>query len=58
MMDVCEIIYECPDDTSPVVMEDRVNKNLDNITRKYLNEINEIGVNEEEEEKKMQKMKI
>ena len=47
MMEVCEVIYECPDDTSPVVIEDCVNKNLDDITRKYLNEINQIGVDEE-----------
>ena len=26
-----ELIYECPDDTSPVVMEDRVNEELDGI---------------------------
>ena len=29
------------------MVEDCVNNNLDGITRKYLNEINEIGVNEE-----------
>ena len=53
-----EVIDELPQYTTTTMMEDCVDKNLDNITRKYLNEINEIGVNEEEEEKKMQKMKI
>ena len=33
MMDICEVRYECPDDTSPVVMEDCVNNNLDEIHR-------------------------
>ena len=47
MMEVCELIYELPGDTSPVVMEDCVNNNLDDITRKYLNEINDIGVDED-----------
>ena len=28
MMDICEVVDECPDGTSPVVMEDYVNKNL------------------------------
>ena len=47
MMEVCELIYKLPGDTSPVVMEDCVNNNLDDITRKYLNEINDIGVDED-----------
>ena len=47
MMEGCEVRDECPDETSPVVMEYYVNKNLDDISRKYLNDINEIGVNEE-----------
>ena len=51
-MEVCEVIYECPNDKSPVVMEDCVNKNLDDITRRYLNDINEIGVYEERVENK------
>ena len=46
MMEVCEIIDECSDDKSPVVMEDCVNKNLADITRKYYNETNDFGVNE------------
>ena len=29
MIDICEVRYECPDGTSPVVMEYCVNKNLD-----------------------------
>ena len=33
MMNICEVIDECPDDTSPVVMEDCVNNNLDEIHR-------------------------
>ena len=47
MMEVYEVIYECPDDTYPLSMAYCVNKNLDDITRKYLNEKNEIGVYEE-----------
>ena len=46
MMELCELIYECPDDTYPVVMEYCANNNLDEITRKCFNEINEIGVDE------------
>ena len=44
MMEVCEVIYGFPDDTYPVLIEDCLNNNLDDITRNYLNEINEIGV--------------
>ena len=47
-MDVCEVIYEFHDNTSPVVMEYCVNENLDDVN---LNEMNEIGVNEEGREK-------
>ena len=47
MMEVCELINECPDNTSPVVMEYCVNKNQYDITRKYLNERNDISVDEE-----------
>ena len=39
-------------------MEDFVNKNLDDRTRKNLNEINEIGVDEEGGEKNIWKMKM
>ena len=42
-----EVIDECPDDTSTDMMEDGVNKNLDDTNKKYLNEINEIGVYED-----------
>ena len=38
------VIDEFPDDTSTSTMEDCVNNNLDDINRKYLNEINETGV--------------
>ena len=38
-----EFIYEFPDDTSVAMIEDCVNKNLDD-TKKTFNEINEIGV--------------
>ena len=51
MMEVWEVIYECPDETSTFVMEDCVNKNLDDTTRKYLNAINDIGVDKEGGEK-------
>ena len=47
MMELCEVIDEFPDDTYPVVMEDCMNKKLDGITRKHLNDINEIVVDEE-----------
>ena len=47
MMEVFEVRDEYPDDTSPVVMDYFFNKNLDDISREYLNDINEIGVNEE-----------
>ena len=47
MMQIYEVRYICLDDTSPVLMEDCVNKNLDDIPRKDLNEINEICVHEE-----------
>ena len=39
-----EVIGECSDDTSTAMMEDFVNKNLDDRNRKYLNEINYISV--------------
>ena len=41
------VMDECQDDTSIAMMQDCVNKNLDNINRKHLNEINEIGVDVE-----------
>ena len=33
MMEICEVRYECTDDTSPVVMEYCVNNKLDEIQR-------------------------
>ena len=45
MKELCELIGEWSDEKYPVVMEDFVNKNIDDITRKYFNEINEIGIN-------------
>ena len=42
-----ELIDEFPYDTSTAIMEYCVNKNLDGIHRKYLNEINEIVVDGE-----------
>ena len=53
MMEVCELIDEFPDNTSLVLMEYCGNKNLDDRNRKVLNEINEIGVDEEGVEKKL-----
>ena len=47
MMEICEVRDEFLDETSSVFMEDCLNSNLYNITRKYLNEINEIGLDEE-----------
>ena len=37
MMEICEVRYECPDDISPVSMEDFMNKNLDE-TNRYVSE--------------------
>ena len=31
--DICEVIYQYPDESSPIVMEDGVNKNLDETHR-------------------------
>ena len=36
MMEDCEAICECPDDTFPVVMEDYVNDEHENSIRNYL----------------------
>ena len=58
MMELCKLRDEFPHDTYPVVMEYCVNKNLDDISRKYLNDMNDIGVNEEGREKKIHKMKV
>ena len=55
MMEVCEVRYECPYEKSPTVMENCVNENLDDISRKYLKEMNNIGVHEDAREKNYQK---
>ena len=50
-MDTCEeVIYECSDDTPTAIMEHCANINVDDTTKNYLNEINDIGVDEEEGE--------
>ena len=36
MMEVCEVIDKFPDETSPVIIEDSVNCDHEDITRKYL----------------------
>ena len=43
-MEVCEVIYECPDDTSPVVMKYCVNDKHEDSIRKYLVEKNDTKV--------------
>ena len=52
MMEVFEVIDECPDEKYTVVTEYCANKDLDYTTRKYLNDINKIGVDEEVGENK------
>ena len=47
-----QVIDECPDETSTTMMEDCVNKNLDDRNRKGLNEITDIGVEVERVENK------
>ena len=42
-----KVIYECTHDTSTAMMEDCVNKHLDDTNKIYFNEINEIGVDED-----------
>ena len=42
-----EVMYEFPDDTSTTMVEDCVNKNLDYTNKKYLDNINDIGVDVE-----------
>ena len=42
-----EVIYKFLDDTSTAMMEDCVNKHLDDTNKKYLKEINQIGDDEE-----------
>ena len=47
-----EIIDEWPDYEFAATMKDCANNNLDDTYKKYLNEINEIGVDEEGRETK------
>ena len=58
MMEICEKTDYWPDYTYPIVMENYVNKNLDDVFRKVLNEISEIVVNEDGGEKKLLKTKM
>ena len=59
MVEVCGVIYKCPDDTPPVVMEYCVNDEHEDSTRKYLveknytkvtNEVREISIETENED--------
>ena len=43
-----EVIYEFPDDTSPEIMEDDVNEELDYMNQNDLNDENRMGIEEEE----------
>ena len=45
-----QVIDEFPDDTSTAIIEYCVNNNLNDVNIKYLNEINIIGLDEEEEQ--------
>ena len=45
-----EVIYECPDETSPAMMQDSVNNNLDDNNNNYLNEVNDTGIYDKEGE--------
>ena len=46
-MEICEVIYKCPDDTSPVVMNNFVNDEHKYIIRKDLVEKNDTKENNE-----------
>ena len=43
-----EVIYECSNDKPTDMMEDCVNRNLDDKNKNNLNEVNEIFVDDEE----------
>ena len=43
-----EVIYECPDDTSPATMEDYVSWELNYMNQNDLNDKYKIGLDEEE----------
>ena len=47
MMEECGVIYECPDDTYPVGMDDFLNDEHENSIRKDLFEENYTNVNDE-----------
>ena len=49
MVEICEVRYEYPDETSPVVMEYCVNKNLDETNR----DISEHDIETNRDAKKM-----
>ena len=46
-----EVIYEFPDDTSPEIMEDDVNEELDYMNQNDLNDENKMGLHKEEGKK-------
>ena len=46
-----QLIDEFPDDAHPAMMEDYINKELDDMNQNHLNEKNKIGLDEEEGEK-------
>ena len=50
MMEACEVINECPDYTSPVMMENCVNDEHEDSIRKYLVEKNDTKVTDEVQE--------
>ena len=50
MMKACEVINECPDYTSPVMMDDFVNDEHEDNIRKYLVEKNDTTVTDEVQE--------
>ena len=43
-----EVIYECPDYTSPEMMEYDINEELDFMNQNDLNDENRMGIEEEE----------
>ena len=42
-----EVMDEFPDDTSTSMMQDFVNKNLDDTRKTYLDKVNDIGVDKQ-----------
>ena len=45
-----KIIKECPDDTSPVVMDECVNDEVDHDNKRNLIEVKETNINDEDED--------